>query len=100
MEKTVKPKKKIVIIKKTQEPSKLKKTKDPSKDTSKGIAREVKYIYPDDCNDILSRKNFRGKVRTKCSSYELKLSKLEPDSNKYKKLNKEFKEYKKTVFKQ
>ena len=100
MEKTVKPKKKIIVIKKTQESSKPKKIKDPSKDTSKGIAREVKYIYPDDCNDILSRKNFRGKVRAKCSSYELKLSKLEPNSTKYKKLNKEFKEYKKTVFKQ
>lgn len=96
-----KNKKKIIVIKKTQESSKPKKTKDPSKkDTSKGIAREVKYIYPDDCTDILSRKTFRGKIRSKIKTFELALSRIEDkESTKYKKLNREFKDYKKTVIK-
>ena len=44
--------------------------------------REVKYIYPADCEDTLSRKKFRQQVRNKIHQLELAMLRIEnQDSN-------------------
>ena len=53
--------------------------------------REVKYIYPADCEDTLSRK----KVRNKIHQLELAMLRIEnQDSKEFKKAKKEYLEYK------
>lgn len=57
--------------------------------------REVKYIYPADCEDTLSRKKFRQQVRNKIHQLQLAMLKIEnPDSKEFKKAKKEYFEYK------
>lgn len=57
--------------------------------------REVKYIYPADCEDTLSRKKFRQTVRNKIHQLELAMLRIEDqDSNEFKKAKKEYLEYK------
>lgn len=57
--------------------------------------REVKYIYPADCEDTLSRKKFRQQVRNKIHQLELTMLRIEDqDSNEFKKAKKEYLEYK------
>lgn len=57
--------------------------------------REVKYIYPADCEDTLSRKKFRQTVRNKIHQLELAMLRIEDqDSKKFKKARKEYLEYK------
>ena len=57
--------------------------------------REVKYIYPADCEDTLSRKKFRQQVRNKIHQLELAMLRIEnQDSKKFKKAKKEYLEYK------
>lgn len=57
--------------------------------------REVKYIYPADCGDTLSRKKFRQQVRNKIHQLELAMLRIEnQDSKEYKKAKKEYLEYK------
>lgn len=57
--------------------------------------REVKYIYPSDCEDTLSRKKFRQTVRNKIHQLELAMLRIEDqDSKKFKKAKKEYLEYK------
>lgn len=57
--------------------------------------REVKYIYPADCEDILSRKKFRQTVRNKIHQLELAMLRIEDqDSKEFKKAKKEYLEYK------
>lgn len=57
--------------------------------------REVKYIYPTDCEDTLSRKKFRQQVRNKIHQLELAMLRIEnQDSKEYKKAKKEYLEYK------
>lgn len=57
--------------------------------------REVKYIYPADCEDTLSRKKFRQRVRNKIHQLELAMLRIEnQDSKEYKKAKKEYLEYK------
>lgn len=57
--------------------------------------REVKYIYPADCEDTLSRKKFRQQVRNKIHQLELAMLRIEnQDSKEYKKAKKEYLEYK------
>lgn len=57
--------------------------------------REVKYIYPADCKDTLSRKKFRQQVRNKIHQLELAMLRIEnQDSKEYKKAKKEYLEYK------
>ena len=57
--------------------------------------REVKYIYPADCEDTLSRKKFRQTVRNKIHQLELAMLRIEnQDSKEYKKAKKEYLEYK------
>lgn len=57
--------------------------------------REVKYIYPSDCEDTLSRKKFRQTVRNKIHQLELAMLRIEDqDSKEFKKAKKEYLEYK------
>jgi hypothetical protein len=57
--------------------------------------REVKYIYPADCEDPLSRKKFRQTVRNKIHQLELAMLRIEDqDSKEFKKAKEEYLEYK------
>lgn len=57
--------------------------------------REVKYIYPVDCEDTISRKKFRQQVRNKIHQLELAMLRIEnQDSKEFKKAKKEYLEYK------
>ena len=57
--------------------------------------REVKYIYPEDCEDTLSRKKFRQQVRNKIHQLELAMLRIEDQNSKeFKKAKKEYLEYK------
>lgn len=57
--------------------------------------REVKYIYPADCEDTLSRKKFRQTVRNKIHQLELAMLRIEDQNSKeFKKAKKEYLEYK------
>lgn len=57
--------------------------------------REVKYIYPADCEDTLSRKKFRQQVRNKIHQLELAMLRIEnQDSKEFNKAKKEYLEYK------
>lgn len=57
--------------------------------------REVKYIYPADCEDTLSRKKFRQQVRNKIHQLELAMLRIEnQDSKEFKEAKKEYLEYK------
>lgn len=56
--------------------------------------REVKYIYPEDCQDTLSRKTFRQKVRNQLHKLELEMLRIEDKNSKeYKAKAKEYKQY-------
>ena len=100
-------KKKVIVIRKVQKPSTTVKNKDPEKPvkTTEKVSkpnlpsREVKYIYPNDCTDMMTRKRFRAEVRTAIEKYEKLLSKEEKNSTKWKKLNTEFLTYRKRVMK-
>lgn len=62
--------------------------------------REVKYIYPDDVKDTLSRKTWRQKTRNELHRLELAVSRIkDTNSKEYKKALKEFEDFKATVLK-
>lgn len=62
--------------------------------------REVKYIYPEDIKDTLSRKTWRQKTRNELHRLELAVSRIkDTNSKEYKKALKEFEAYKATVLK-
>lgn len=57
--------------------------------------REVKYIYPEGCEDTLSRKKFRQTVRNKIHQLELAMHRIEDqESKEFKKAKKEYLNYK------
>ena len=62
--------------------------------------REVKYIYPEDVVDTLSRKTWRQKTRNKLHQLELAVSRIKDQNSKeYKKALKEYNDFKKGVLK-
>lgn len=62
--------------------------------------REVKYIYPKDVVDTLSRKTWRQKTRNKLHQLELAVSRIKDQNSKeYKKALKEYNNFKKEVLK-
>ena len=62
--------------------------------------REVKYIYPEDVVDTLSRKTWRQKTRNKLHQLELAVSRIKDQNSKeYKKAIKEYNDFKKEVLK-
>ena len=85
-------------VKKTQEEKLVDKTKKKAEANlveEVVTKREVKYIYPADCKDILSRKKFRQTVRNKIHQLELAMLRIEnQDSKEFKKAKKEYLEYK------
>ena len=57
--------------------------------------REVKYVYPADCQDTLSRKKFRQEVRNKVHQLELKMLRIKDKTSKeFKEAEKAYKAYK------
>lgn len=97
-EKLVDKTKKEKKVKKTQKEKLVKKTqKKVEANLVEEVVtkREVKYIYPADCEDTLSRKKFRQTVRNKIHQLELAMLRIENhDSKEFKKANKEYLEYK------
>ena len=62
--------------------------------------REVKYIYPDDITDTLSRKSFRQKVRNQLNKLETAMLRIkDQESKEYRKAKKAYNEYKAQVVK-
>lgn len=63
--------------------------------------REVKYKYPDDCTDTLSRKKFRQQVRNKLHQLELEMYRIQDKQSKqFQEKEKEYKAYKKQYVKE
>lgn len=63
--------------------------------------REVKYIYPEDCVDTLSRKKHRQQVRNKLHQFEREMFNLQAtDQKAFKAKQKEYEAYKKEHLKQ
>ena len=57
--------------------------------------REVKYLYPEGCEDTLSRKKFRQTVRNKIHQLELAMHRIQDqESKEFKKAKKEYLDYK------
>lgn len=101
VEKSKKALKAEVKKEETPEVAKEKKVKKTKKKVEANLVeevvtkREVKYIYPADCEDTLSRKKFRQQVRNKIHQLELAMLRIEnQDSKEYKKAKKEYLEYK------
>lgn len=62
--------------------------------------REVKYIYPEDVVDTLSRKTWRQKTRNKLHQLELAVSRIKDQNSKeYKKALKEYNAFRNEVLK-
>lgn len=58
--------------------------------------REVKYIYPEDCQDTLSRKKHRQQVRNKLNQLELEMYRIkDKQSKEYKAKEQEYLKFKK-----
>lgn len=82
----------------TKEVTKINKTNLVEKVVSN---REVKYVYPADVNDTLSRKAWRQKVRNKLEKLERDMFRIKDQTSKeYKAAEKAYNEYKKTVLKE
>lgn len=63
--------------------------------------REVKYKYPEDCIDTLSRKKYRQQVRNKLHQLELEMYRIQDKKSKeFKRKSKEYESYKKEVLKE
>ena len=57
--------------------------------------REVKYLYPEDCQDTLSRKKHRQAVRNQLHKLELEMHRIEDKNSKaFKAKQKEYEEFK------
>lgn len=85
-------------VKKTQKEKLVDKTKKKAEANlveEVVTKREVKYVYPEDCEDTLSRKKFRQTVRNKIHQLELAMLRIEDQNSKeFKKAKKEYLEYK------
>jgi hypothetical protein len=87
--------KKVKKTKKEKLVDKTKKKVEANLVEEVATKREVKYIYPADCEDTLSRKKFRQQVRNKIHQLELAMLRIEnQDSKEFKKAKKEYLEYK------
>ena len=97
--------KKEVKAEKSEKPSKKEKlTKklalQQAVEIVKKVAKErvVKYKYPEDVKDSLSRKTWRQKVRSKLCQLELAKARIEDQNSKeFKKALKEYNEYRSEV---
>mgnify|MGYP006917402523 FL=1 len=88
-------KKKVKKTKKEKLVNKTKKKVEANLVEEVVTKREVKYIYPEDCEDTLSRKKFRQQIRNKIHQLELAMLRIEDQNSKeFKKAKKEYLEYK------
>lgn len=79
---------------------KVKKSKVVLEEKSSTASREVKYVYPEDVTDSISKKIWRQKTRTKLHQLELAVERIKDQNSKeYKKAFKEYKEFRKQVLK-
>ena len=79
---------------------KVKKTKVVLEEKTRTASREVKYVYPEDVTDSISKKIWRQKTRTKLHQLELAVERIKDQNSKeYKKALKEYNEFRKQVFK-
>lgn len=87
--------KKVKKTKKEKRVDKTKKKVEANLVEEVVTKREVKYIYPEDCEDTLSRKKFRQQVRNKIHQLELAMLRIEDQNSKeFKKAKEEYLEYK------
>nr|DAV61513.1 MAG TPA: hypothetical protein [Caudoviricetes sp.] len=110
----VKTSKKDAKAKASKKEAKAEKSEKPSKkekltkklalqqavEIVKKVAKErvVKYKYPEDVKDSLSRKTWRQKVRSKLSQLELAKARIEDQNSKeFKRALKEYNEYRSEV---
>lgn len=77
---------------KSEKPATKPNTK-ATKEPKAKVEREVKYIYPEGCNNSLDRKKFRAQCRAAIHQFETKLEKAKEGTKEYKAIMKEFKEY-------
>jgi hypothetical protein len=90
----VKKSKKAKVIKEVQDQQK------PSILEEVISQREVKYIYPEDVTDTLSRKKWRQQVRNKLHALERDMYRIQDTNSKeYKAAKKAYEEFKDTVLK-
>ena len=62
--------------------------------------RQVKYIYPSDVNDTLSRKSWRQKVRNKLDALKMKMLEIaDKNSKEFKSAKTAYESYEKQVIK-
>jgi hypothetical protein len=100
VKKVAKTKKVKAIIEKNRSQAKVKKELDTKnvKDTIRQTvesSREIKYKYPEDCDNTLDKKSFRQQTRNKLKAMESAMLKADPKAKA--KLEKEYKEYRKKV---
>lgn len=84
---------KAAPAKDTKKEATKKEAKAPKEKKASTVVREVKYVYPADCTDSLSRKKFRQQARASLKQFNTKLEKLDPKSKEYKKVAQELKDY-------
>ena len=70
-----------------------KEAKAPKEKKASTVTREVKYVYPANCTDSLSRKKFRQQARASLKQFNTKLEKLDPKSKEYKQVAQELKDF-------
>lgn len=94
--------KKVLEPKKTEANKKEKVVKKIKKQAEVNLVeevisrKEVKYIYPEDCKDVLSRKKFRQQVRNKLHQLELQMYRIQDkQSTEFKKKEKEYLSFRK-----
>lgn len=93
--KKVKSEKKLKKAKETKEVKAIKKQVKTNLLEEVVTKREVKYIYPEDCQDTLSRKKYRQAVRNQLHKLELEMRRIEDKNSKaFKAKQKEYEEFK------
>ena len=101
-EANVKKSKKVKSEKKSKKAKETKEVKAIKKQVKTNLLeevvtkREVKYIYPEDCQDTLSRKKYRQAVRNQLHKLELEMHRIEDKNSKaFKAKQKEYEEFRK-----
>ena len=80
-------------VKEDKKETPTKEAKAPKEKKASTVTREVKYVYPADCTDSLSRKKFRQQARASLKQFNTKLEKLDPKSKEYKQVAQELKDF-------
>lgn len=84
---------KVAPAKEAKKETPKKEAKAPKEKKASTVTREVKYVYPANCTDSLSRKKFRQQARASLKQFNTKLEKLDPKSKEYKQVAQELKDF-------